>query len=80
MYSAFGSCSSEGPHSARQTLTAGSSLSRAASKAEREANLRHAEEQLTQLRDSAAIPDQPDRRWVDDWLHRSYPDFWTRNQ
>jgi hypothetical protein len=19
----------------------------------------------------------PDRRWVDHWLHRSYPNFWT---
>jgi len=26
------------------------------------------------------IADQPDRRWVDDWLHRSYLNFWTRNQ
>jgi uncharacterized protein len=39
-----------------------------------------AEEQLARLRDSPAIPDQPDRRWVDDWLHRSYLNFWTRNQ
>jgi len=37
-----------------------------------------AEARLTQLRDSPAIPDQPDRRWVDDWLHRSYLDFWSR--
>jgi uncharacterized protein len=29
------------------------------------------------LRDSAAVPDEPDRRWVDDWLHRSYLDFWA---
>ena len=39
-----------------------------------------AEEQLTRLRDSRAIPGQPDRRWTDDWLHRSYLNFWTRNQ
>jgi hypothetical protein len=36
-----------------------------------------AEARLTQLRDSQAIPDQPDRRWVDDWLHRSYLNFWA---
>jgi hypothetical protein len=37
-----------------------------------------AEARLTKLRDSTAIPDQPDRRWVEDWLHRSYLDFWAR--
>jgi hypothetical protein len=37
-----------------------------------------AEARLTELRDSPAIPAQPDRRWVDDWLHRSYLDFWAR--
>ena len=37
-----------------------------------------AEARLTDLRDSPAIPDQPDRRWVDDWLYRSYQDFWAR--
>ena len=37
-----------------------------------------AEARLTELRDSPAIPDQPDRRWVDNWLHRSYLDFWAR--
>ena len=36
-----------------------------------------AEARLTELRDSPAIPDQPDRRWVDDWLHRSYLNFWA---
>ena len=30
---------------------------------------------LAELRDSASLPGQPDRRWVDDWLHRSYLDF-----
>ena len=39
-----------------------------------------AEARLTQLRDIPAIADQPDRRWVDEWLHRSYLDSWTRNQ
>ena len=37
-----------------------------------------AEARLTGLRDSPAIPDQPDRRWVDDWLYRSYQEFWAR--
>lgn len=23
-------------------------------------------------------PDEPDGAWVDDWLHRSYLNFWTR--
>jgi hypothetical protein len=38
-----------------------------------------AEAQLTRLRDSAAVADEPDRRWVDDWLHRSYLGFWAEN-
>jgi hypothetical protein len=36
-----------------------------------------AEDRLERLRDAAAVPDEPDRRWVDDWLHRSYLDFWA---
>jgi hypothetical protein len=36
-----------------------------------------AQMRLTELRDSPAIPDQPDRGWVDDWLHRSYLNFWA---
>jgi uncharacterized protein len=39
-----------------------------------------AEARLSELRDSPAIPDEPDRGWVDDWLHRSYQDFWTRRR
>jgi uncharacterized protein len=35
-----------------------------------------AEAQLTQLQDSPDVPGQPDRAWVDDWLHRSYVAFW----
>jgi uncharacterized protein len=38
-----------------------------------------AEVRLAQLRNSPAIADQPDRRWVDDWLHRSYLNFWARD-
>jgi uncharacterized protein len=36
-----------------------------------------AEARLAELRDGSAVPDQPDRRWVDDWLHRSYLSFWN---
>lgn len=36
-----------------------------------------AEEQLDELRDASTVPDQPDRRWVDDWLHRSHLDYWA---
>jgi uncharacterized protein len=36
-----------------------------------------AEARLTALRDSSALPEQPDRPWVDGWLHRSYLNFWT---
>ena len=39
-----------------------------------------AEARLAALRDSPAIADQPDRRWVDGWLHRSYLDFWARDR
>jgi uncharacterized protein len=37
------------------------------------------EARLAALRDSPAIADQPDRQWVDDWLHRSYTNFWARD-
>ena len=32
---------------------------------------------LAVLRDSTALPAEPDRRWVDDWLHRSYTSYWA---
>ena len=35
------------------------------------------EARLAALRDSAAVPAEPGRRWVDDWLHRSYLGFWA---
>jgi hypothetical protein len=38
-----------------------------------------AEARLARLRDSPAVADQPDRQWVDGWLHRSYLDFWGRD-
>jgi uncharacterized protein len=37
------------------------------------------EAKLTELREGSSIPDQPDRRWVDEWLHRSYLSFWGRS-
>jgi uncharacterized protein len=40
--------------------------------------IRAAEARLEALRESPAVPDQPDRAWVDDWLHRSYLSFWAR--
>ena len=36
-----------------------------------------AEVRLTALRTSSAVPAEPDRGWVDDWL-RSYLSFWAR--
>ena len=36
-----------------------------------------AERRLARLRDDSKAPAEPDRRWVDDWLHRSYLDYWT---
>ncbi len=39
--------------------------------------VRDAEARLTAQRDSSALPEQPDRGWVDGWLHRSYLSFWA---
>jgi len=36
-----------------------------------------AEARLVALRDSPDVPPEPDRPWVDDWLHRSYTGFWA---
>lgn len=36
-----------------------------------------AEHRLEGLRDSPAVPPEPDRHWVDDWLHRSHLQYWT---
>jgi uncharacterized protein len=33
---------------------------------------------LAGLTDSPAVPAEPDRGWVDRWLHRSYLNFWAR--
>jgi uncharacterized protein len=36
-----------------------------------------AESRLAALRDAHAVPDQPDRAWVNAWLHRSHLDYWA---
>lgn len=40
----------------------------------------NAEIRLIELRETSAVPDQPDRAWVDDWLHRSHLDFWASHR
>ncbi len=37
-----------------------------------------AETRLEQLREGASVPEQPDRRWVDDWLHRTHLAYWVQ--
>jgi hypothetical protein len=39
-----------------------------------------AEAQLVRLRDGADAPGEPDRRWVDEWLHRSHVSYWAQCQ
>ena len=34
------------------------------------------EAKLDSLRQASTVPDQPDRHWVDEWLHRSYLAAW----
>jgi predicted nucleotidyltransferase len=36
-----------------------------------------AEQRLVDLQTSSAVPPEPDRAWVDGWLHRSYLAFWA---
>lgn len=36
-----------------------------------------AEERLRSLRDDADISDEPDRGWVNDWLHRAHLAYWA---
>jgi uncharacterized protein len=38
-----------------------------------------AEQSLERLRAGSELPDQPDRAWVDDWLHRSHLDYWRKS-
>ena len=35
------------------------------------------EARLLALRSAADVPPEPDRAWVDGWLHRSYEAFWA---
>jgi RNA repair pathway DNA polymerase beta family len=35
-----------------------------------------AEADLRRLRDSSSLPDQPDRHWVDEWLHQAHLNYW----
>jgi hypothetical protein len=35
-----------------------------------------AESDLRRLATASSLPDQPDRRWVDGWLHRSHLRYW----
>lgn len=37
-----------------------------------------AEAELIRLKQSSTLPDQPDRTWVDEWLHRSYLTYWDQ--
>jgi uncharacterized protein len=39
-----------------------------------------AEAELTRLSAAADVPDEPDRRWVDSWLHRSYLEYWAASE
>ncbi|WP_448641191.1 DNA polymerase beta superfamily protein [Geodermatophilus sp. URMC 63] len=44
--------------------------------AEAVAAVEDAEARLVALSDSAAVPPEPDRAWVDGWLHRSHLAYW----
>lgn len=37
----------------------------------------NAERQLEELREASAVPDQPDRMWVDEWLQRTHLAYWA---
>ena len=43
------------------------------------ARVAEAEARLTSLKDAPTVPPQPDRAWVDHWLHRSHLAFWNEN-
>ena len=42
------------------------------------ARLADADQQLSALAGTATVPAQPDRAWVDGWLHRSHVAYWDR--
>ena len=37
-----------------------------------------AERELLDLRSGSGLPDEPDRDWVDRWLHRAHLEYWAR--
>lgn len=37
-----------------------------------------AEIRLGELRNSSSLPDEPDRAWIDRWLHRRHLEYWAR--
>ncbi len=39
-----------------------------------------AEAELTRLKESSTLPDEPDRQWVDAWLHRSHVAYWDHER
>jgi hypothetical protein len=39
-----------------------------------------AEAELLRLQYSSVLPAQPDRTWINDWLHRSYTAYWARRR
>ena len=41
------------------------------------AQVDRAEARLVELSEAASVPDQPDRDWVDRWLHRSHCAYWA---
>lgn len=36
-----------------------------------------AERRLEALREGSTVPEQPDRVWVDEWLHRTHLAYWA---
>ncbi|WP_207208402.1 DNA polymerase beta superfamily protein [Nocardioides glacieisoli] len=44
------------------------------------AAVEEAEARLVELSTSSAVPDQPDRAWVDAWLHRTHVAYWARTE
>jgi hypothetical protein len=41
------------------------------------AQVDQAAEHLAALRDASDLPADPDRSWVDEWLHRSHLSYWV---
>jgi len=44
------------------------------------AAVENAENRLIELSEASSVPDEPDRAWVDAWLHRSHLDYWERHR